>query len=183
MKIKQSNSKKKILLTLLVIGLLIGAGAAYWFVNRDSEGQKDGANHNPPSQTEKDAGKQSKDEAVNKDTSSNSSKENTPANRPSTASGKTVPIPMRITASSQNDSVYQIRTLIDQVVNGTCTMTLTKATNKITKSATTQALAQASTCQGFDIPISELSTGTWQVSISLEGPGITGITSGTIEIK
>lgn len=185
MKIKQPSNKKKIILAILAVVLLAaGSAATYWIINRDSGDTQEGVNLEPATKTEEDAGKQSKDETVNKDTSSNSSKENGASETPATPPSQTTTIPMRITASSQNGDVYQLRTLIEQVVtNGTCTLTLTKSGTKVTKSAPTQALAQSSTCQGFDIPVSELSPGTWQVAISLSGAGITGSTSGTIDIK
>ena len=179
----QSNKKKTLLIAIIVVLLAGGAAAAYWVSNRNSGDKQEGVNHEPASQTEKDAGKQSKDETINKDTSSNSSKENSSTETPPVPSNQTTTIPMRITASSQNGNVYQIRILIDQVVNGSCTITLTRGGSKVTKSAPTQALAQSSTCQGFDIPVSELSPGAWQIAITLSGSGITGNTSGTIEIK
>lgn len=185
MKIKQQSKKKQIIIGLVLAITLIGAGTgAYWVLNRDQKDNQAGINLEPATKSEEDAGKQSKDQTVDSDTSSNSSKENSSETPSPVTPAQPVVIPMRITASAQNGNVYQIRTLIERVVNGgTCTITLTKGNQKVTKSATTQALAQSSTCQGFDIPVSELELGTWQVSIALTGSEYSGNTSGTIEIK
>ena len=71
-----------------------------------------------------------------------------------------------ITASSQNGSVYQVRTLISIVAReGTCTLTMTRGTETVTNSSGVQAGPSSSTCQGFDVPVEELSPGNWEITI------------------
>lgn len=74
-----------------------------------------------------------------------------------------------ITAANQNGQILQIRTLVDIIdTNGVCTLTLTGPAEKVvTKTASTQALASSSTCKGFDIPVTELSTGIWKININI----------------
>jgi hypothetical protein len=72
-----------------------------------------------------------------------------------------------ITASNQNGTVIQIRTLIDSIESGTCVLSMTKERQVVTRTTDTQPLANASTCKGFDIPTSELSPGTWNLSIDI----------------
>ena len=90
-----------------------------------------------------------------------------------------------ITAANQNESTLQIRTLISAVENtGICTLTLTNAGKPtVTKTVNSQALASTSTCQGFDIPISELPVGTWHIVIEYNSTALTGSANQDIVIK
>jgi len=94
-------------------------------------------------------------------------------------------VSVSITAANQNGSILQIRALIGAVENnGTCTLTLSQAGQQtITKTAATQALASTSTCQGFDVPTSELSTGVWHITITYDSPTLTGAATKDVTIK
>lgn len=90
-------------------------------------------------------------------------------------------VQLTITVANQNGSTLQVRILIGTVENtGQCTLILTKSGQQtITKTAGIQALASTSTCQGFDIPTSELSVGTWQLSVSYDSTSLTGTSDKT----
>ncbi|MFY9228214.1 MAG: hypothetical protein WAO28_02710 [Candidatus Microsaccharimonas sp.] len=89
-----------------------------------------------------------------------------------------------ITATNQNNGILQVRTQISRVVNtGQCTVTLTKSGNTVTKTADTQALASTSTCKGFDIPVSELSAGSWNMTLTYESDTLLGTNSKVITIQ
>ena len=78
-----------------------------------------------------------------------------------------------------------IRINIDQTVgeNGTCALTLSKSGRKdITKAVNTMDNPASSTCQGFDIPVKELSKGIWNIKIDLSAGGKLGHLEGQIEI-
>ncbi len=94
-------------------------------------------------------------------------------------------VSITITAANQNGSTLQIRALIGAVENtGTCTLVLTQAGQQpVTRTAGTQALANTSTCQGFDIPTSGLSTGVWHATITYDSPTLTGATTKDITIQ
>lgn len=73
-----------------------------------------------------------------------------------------------ITNIEQTDSSLKIGTLIEGVVSsGSCVLTLTKDGKNVTDTVGVQALASSSTCEGFDIPIVELSPGSWKISIEI----------------
>lgn len=185
MKIKtQKNSNKKIIVWLIIILLLIGIGVSayvyYHQSHRGSDSQSNGVNLKPATKEQKDAGDQSKSSTVNTDSSSNSSKST--GTQPSDPSSSNVNV--QTSASAQNGATYQLRYLISSVENdATCTLTLTKGSSTVTKTAKTQALAQSSTCQGFDIPTSELSPGTWQAVMVVSGNNINGSASSTIQVQ
>jgi len=89
------------------------------------------------------------------------------------------------TGATQNGSVLQIRVLIGAVENtGTCTLVLTReGQSSVTKTAGTQALSSSSTCQGFDVPTSELSVGTWQALITYSSSTLTGSATKSITVQ
>ncbi len=78
-----------------------------------------------------------------------------------------------------------IRTTIDQKLStGTCTLTLTnKTTGKtVTKTADVFANPSSSTCKGFDVPTSSLSSGTWNISISVRSGSALGTITGQVSL-
>jgi len=89
----------------------------------------------------------------------------------------------RITAASQNDSVLQIRTLIQKVTSkGSCTLTLTSGDQTVTRKAGIQALANSSTCEGFNVPTTDLSQGKWNITIHISSEGQEVTLKKTVEI-
>lgn len=131
-------------------------------------------NYGPATQEQQKAGNQTKsssnDIPVTPDTTTGSNKRN---------------IQVTITAADQNESILQIRTMISAVENtGICTLTLTNAERpSIIKTSNIQSLASSSTCQGFDIPTSELLIGTWNILISFSNDTLTGSATTNVVIK
>lgn len=190
MKIKNATSAKKYILSALAVALLIGCGVGAFFIYNENrvESSTTSVNLDEPTDDQKKAGEQSKSSTIdsdtsnsNTDTSSESSKNNTSSSQDTQSDSTTTG--MQITANTQNDGIYQLRVLINTVVsNSTCTLILTKDNHMVTKTAKAQALAQSSTCEGFNIPTSELEPGTWQITVKLEGDA-TGSTTGSIVIR
>lgn len=93
-------------------------------------------------------------------------------------------VEVTITAANQNSGTLQIRTQISKVVNtGQCTIRLTKSGKTVTKTADIQSLASTSTCKGFDIPVSELSAGSWNAILTYESATLSGTASTIIAIQ
>jgi len=179
MKIKSLKRSTKTKMIIVIVGavLLLAVISALTYVyafNGNILGWK--ATSNGPATTEQ---QQSGSSAK-----SGSNSDSTPA--PATIPGNDKKnVQLTITAANQNGSILQIRALIGAVENtGVCTLTLT-STGKttVTKTADTQALASTSTCQGFDIPVSELSTGTWNILIQYSSPSLTGSVTQDVTIK
>lgn len=173
MKIKQTKSRKSLIISLIILFSFILLIAAY-FVYIQSQNQnisnsnESKVNLTPPTSEQKTAGDEIKDNSIN--------------NQGSTSPESVVNI--SITAANQNSSLLQIRTLIEAVIStGKCTLTLTKNSNVITKVVAVQALSSSSTCAGFDIPTSELSVGTWQSTVDFKNDTLKGTASRSIEIK
>ncbi len=88
-----------------------------------------------------------------------------------------------ITHASVNSGTLVIRTNIDQTISGECKLILSSPNKTITKTAPTINNPSSSSCQGFDIPVSELGSGNWQIKIIVTTSNKTGIISGSTTIK
>lgn len=91
-----------------------------------------------------------------------------------------------ITAKNVNisSSTLQIRTLLSDVASqGTCILTLTKSSATVSRNVAIQAGPADSTCQGFDIPLSELSNGTWAIRITVTAPNINKTIEDKIDVS
>lgn len=184
MKINSKKSKNKTLViglsSLGVVLALSAASFAYVYLFdgdlfgwKRSETQQVEVNYDPPTTEQVQAGQATKEEALGQD---GKPKETDTAN-PATAT-------ITVTAAFQNGSVFQIRSLITPLTgSGTCTLTLTKGSSTLTKNADIQAQASSSTCRGFDIPVSELSAGEWNVVLTFEGKDSRGSTETKIEVE
>lgn len=188
-------SKKKIVLIIIVIILLVaGSLGAYlyafkgklfgWSPLADNKSKGSSINYDKPTKEQKQTGDDTKKQTVTKEEAkpNTGGSDQTPAPNPQ-PSGKSK-VNMMISAANQNGALLQVRSLISTVTNsGTCTITLTKAGQTVAKTAGVQALASDSTCQGFDIPTSELSPGTWQVALHFENNELQGDTSRAVSVQ
>lgn len=122
--------------------------------------------------------------------------ENAPSNSSVSPDGKT-PVKYDGTDPNQDASLtgyvttarfigdkLTIRVNIDQYLSsGTCTLTLSDGTSQLNKTASLVPSAATSTCEGFDIPISELSSFSRpiNININLSSGDKTGVISGVTE--
>ena len=189
MQIRTTKSSKKIsiIIIAIIVVILAATAAAYHyklgpFVSR----QKNSINLNPPTKDQKAAGNDIKQSTLNQ---TNGGKESTgsdpsPAPQPVVGNDKKS-VGMDITATNQTDTTLQMRTLIQTVTNsGTCSLSM-KSTQGATYTATAGVQAQSSTttCKGFDIPLTQLTSGTWTISINFSNESLTASTSGEVTIK
>lgn len=197
---KRTSRKKKLAIisaSLALVALLAGSILYVYVLNGNIFGWTSGkkstvldsniVNNEKPTEEQKDAGTTIKENSVNTnqgDKLGTSTSDKVPTPSPN-ANGKSK-VDVTITASnlSVNLSTYQIRSLISAVVStGTCTLTLTQSDKVVTKTAGIQSLSSSSTCQGFDVPTSELAPGKWQVGLNFENNTLTGSASTSIVIQ
>lgn len=83
-----------------------------------------------------------------------------------------------ITSRSVQDGALVIRTTINGVLSGSCQLTLTRTSDgkKLSRSAEIVQNPSSSSCKGFDVPTSQLGSGTWNISIKVKS----GSKSGTL---
>lgn len=193
MKISNVSNKAKILLiTGLTIILSVGALSYYVFAMHGSilgwspYAYKDSSGTNPASKEQLDTGAAIKEQSLsgNSTKSGSSGSDQPPA--PITQTNGKSSVEVSITAANQTDNSLQVRALISVLdTSGTCTLSLRKQSSDqlVTKTVGVQALANTATCKGFDIPLSELSTGTWDATLAFHSTDFTGSSSQTITIK
>ena len=88
-----------------------------------------------------------------------------------------------ITSANKVGNALVIRVNINQYLSsGTCTLNLEKNGTVVEKTAAIFPTASTSSCEGFDVPTSELSEGNWKVTISLSSNGKTGTITGSTKL-
>lgn len=167
---KQSPARNKRLLTITLLAaaglLLVGAVSYYFLTGTNANVEQAG-----PTPTGQPAGPSTTPMTPGQLEPGNSQRTDdnkAPVNStPSTEANASSGASLTITAANQNGSRLQIRTLIDQIWSqGECRLTLTKDGASVSRSAAVQALPDGATCAGFDIPVSELAPGDWQLSVT-----------------
>lgn len=152
---KQNKSFKNI---IIIIVLIILFACSVLFVleklqiinlinssNPNTKNSSQKIDYNPPTQEQIDAGVKQPDVQTNNN------------------------LGISITYINTSSDPVKIGSVINGVAsnNGVCTLKLTKESAEIIKTADTYALPSTSTCKGFDINKSELSNGTWQLSLTV----------------
>jgi len=88
-----------------------------------------------------------------------------------------------ITTSRVSGDNLIIRISIDQYLSsGVCKLSLKKSDKTYEKSADISSDASTSTCEGFDIPISELENGSWTILVELDSGNKNGKIEGGVTI-
>lgn len=191
MKINKPKSKKTpIIIVIVAIAIFVAAVAIYMraldsnlFGWQKADSNKS-INYSGPSDDQKAAGSQVKQASIENDQAKNGSSGSDPLPKPVPQENGKSTVGVSITTSTQLASAYQIRVLISTVTaNGVCTLTLSKGSNTIQKTSAVSALASSATCQGFDIPLSELSSGTWEAVLVFENNSLMGTASSTITVQ
>ncbi len=185
MELQQKRSKRK--LTLIIIGVILVVGIAFvgiyvgalkktlfgWpseYAAREELNNKQ-ISTDTSTDEERQAGEQAKSDTITKD--QQSSETPSPTN----------PIQITLTANGQNGDIYQLRYLVESsITNGTCKLTLTKGSQTITQEAAIQTLGGSSTCAGFNIAMSSLSSGEWKATTTIVSGDRSGTSTETISI-
>ncbi len=117
------------------------------------------------------------DEGENDPTPITDADENTDKNDDSSTDEKDVKQestlqPPVITILEQAGDEITVRTVLSGIKSGTCTLTLSQGSRKVTKTVPVGLVTSYYTCQGFDVAKSELgSTGTWSAVVKVEVNG------------
>lgn len=193
MNIKSRSTPKKtiIISSIVVLGVTLVAAGVYVYAFKGtilgwspltSTQTSDTVDYGPATEEEIDSGNKTKAQNVNNSSQDNPKVSDKVENEPR---GNTGSIGISITVANQNGDLLQVRTLIETVTTtGQCTLTATRSGSApVTKTADIQPMASTSTCKGFDVPISELSTGTWTLTVVYKNQSITGSATKTVTIK
>lgn len=159
--------KKKWFISLAVVLLLAAIAAASLYAMKLGPFAEQNTRPDTTKSQDKNDDKVIVDEPDIDEPSSNSAKNPDKSDDPSQSNDKDV----QITAAYINGDTFQVRTLIPTITtSGTCTLTMSAPGQETyTATAGVQALSSSSTCQGFDVPMSSLGSGTWKISVTYTG--------------
>ncbi|MEO5690819.1 MAG: hypothetical protein ABIQ64_01395 [Candidatus Saccharimonadales bacterium] len=161
------NKNRKIVLAATIL-LLAGAGVGYYFINTSDEPRENIVNYDEPTKEQLSTGQTAKKEFLDKDDTSSDQQDTPPESTDNNIS-------VQVSSMSQRDGVLKIRTIIQDVISGSCKLTLKQGSAKFEFSADTQNMGSYSVCKGFDVPVTDLSKGEWQVQIDYtNSDGATG---------
>lgn len=177
MKVSNKNTTNKKIVPIVVISavLILILGALYVFVVRGYAPWSDGQDQNQsPTQEQIDSANTTKQETIEgSDASSSSSKNPQTDNQPSRND---------IKASIPYADASRITVLIEGVLEGTCTLTLSNGSNTTTQTVDIQAGPSSSTCKGFSFNPA-LTSGSWRASVSVTAGTLTGSAEKVIEVR
>lgn len=176
MQVRKKSKKKLVIVSLIVTTLLIAGGIAVYLLLSPSKGQ----NSNTPA---KDTSETTK-KLANPDTETSAETNNTKAleaekNIQPSYEGENVNNSESLTGVVSHKSVTGsnliIRTTINQTLSsGECKLTLVNGQKTITRTSDIAQNPSSSSCEGFDVPTSELGNGTWSISITITSGDRTG---------
>lgn len=159
---KRQNKKVKILIGLLLLLLIGGGVAAFYLFHTSSKpaSQQGDINYGAPTTEQQAAGYQSKKDFLDK----------TDPSKTSSPSPSGTAAAVTITSTSQSGDTLSVRATIDTLsTDGQCTVQIAKAgtdTVSYSDTASLQSYGSYSVCKGFDVPLSKLGSGDWNVTIT-----------------
>ena len=189
MKLSQPKNNKKLaaILTGSILLAVTATALSYSFGTWPFDKHDDNSiNLSKPTKEELQAGEQAKKQTVNQTNAKNNNTGSDPSLAPQPIEGSDKKsINMEITATNQTDSILQIRTLIQTVINtGECSLSMKGPDGAAYNAkADVQALASSSTCKGFDISLDQLTPGAWTITVSFDNDELSSSTTKEIGIK
>jgi flagellar basal body-associated protein FliL len=186
-RMQTTTKNKPLIIILCVLAALLIIGAASFFIvkkRQDANRAADASNTNssqkdresdidmsPATDEDKQANDQHKDDLVEE------------SQNPATPSENVTPV---ITIAEQYDNNLEVSSYISGTIEdgGTCILTATQGSKKVTRQTTGVQNAQNTTCPTFIIPRAELPAGSWSLSVKYTSPTHTGTSQAkTIDLK
>ena len=178
---KKKMSKKVIIITLVVVTLAVASAGAYFLFSPNDE---------------KDTIKDSQSKETNSSTSTTEDQDTTSTNATEHEAEKdiTPSYEGENTNTSQTltgvinyagvaNDILMIRTTINQALSsGTCRLALSNGSATVTRDSNIALNPSSSTCEGFDVPISELGSGNWTITITVTSDNRSGELKGNVTI-
>ncbi len=170
-RISKTKRIKRLLLTILGAGLLIG-GLIFGLESTNIINLYDRQSNNPIEQTgTQETNNIDYSPATTTDNEDiNAKKEAGTVDQAPAAPTNDTSVQITFIANSQDNvshGALEIRTLLGGVTDGNCTLTLTKGSTVILKSTTVAQQNTYFVCQAFSIPYSELANGDWQIKLKV----------------
>ena len=182
---KKNHKKSSIFVAVVLIILVAGiAAAAYYFMfnkdtSTDTTKEVSSKTDKKPSESKKPVDDSDSSQNVvehEKEKDTQPPYEGDDANNSASLTGV-------VTYKSVVDGKLLIRTTINQILDsGTCELTLSNGQKTVTRNSGIAPNPSSSTCEGFDIPTSELGSGTWKIEIKISGDDKTGTLTDSVNL-
>ena len=178
MRLLQKKSKKNLIITLSIVGMLVIISIiAYLFMSPKAD-QQESNSSSTRSQSNNKSDNSSTDNSISTDSNTTVEHEAEKDIQPPYEGENPNSSPSLtgvINYKSVTDGTLIIRTTINQMLSsGTCNLTMTNGAKTITKSSGITQNPSSSSCEGFDIPTSELGSGDWKIDITITNGDRTG---------
>jgi len=200
MKINQKKHHiRRKLITVSAVLMLVIIGVSLYAITKTSDEQRyddtkkeiNSVDYDAPTDEQKQSGATIKDDGNSSEPGkeSTSGSDQPPSPTPQQGGKSIVEVfktsPQNNTIYAKSDFIYLRFSISTEVSTGLCTLTLSKVgASSVTKTASPfQSGPTTSTCKGFDIPASELSTGAWKIDLVFENDSLYGSTTGNISIE
>lgn len=177
MHIKPPRKSKKIIITISLLILVLTLGVALYayifrpFSHEPTDNDVNRSNSNSKTESTKDS-KESKapSETTKNQTTTIEKEKDNPTQYEGPGASATGNLTGVVNYSDVQEGSLIIRTTIDQLLaSGTCTLTLSKSGQAVTKTANiVQGGASSSSCDGFNVPVAELGSGKWNIQVNIE---------------
>lgn len=180
MKINKQKKKNLTIITIVVAALLlIGGGVAAYMVmnnqNKADSQETNDVNYDPPTDQEVEEGQDAKKDAYENAENPSSDDKSTTETKKSVNVG--------VSFADMYDGKLEIRAFTNGIVEaGTCTATIKKAGEEITKTSGAFIDASSTQCEPIYVPRSELSAGKWSVTVLFSSKTAQG-TSEIVEVN
>lgn len=192
------NKKKYIIIFALIVILIASFGLIKYYSNNKNtvkfQQQKAGikikqkvlgTNQNNTTSSNNSSGSSNQpNSSSNSSSTSNTSGSSSTSN--SNSANNTINVPIEITSANQTNSNLEIRTQINKVTSsGKCTLNMSEVSGSgvINQSSAVQSLASISTCEGFNVPLSSLSSGYWNITINYTSANYAGSVTKQVNIN
>ena len=185
MRVQKKTSKKGLIITLSVIIVLATGAGAYALLSQNSSSSESTASDDNQSNSVEDSSVSG--ESASADTNSSSTTHESEKDIQPSYEGENANNSVSLTGVINYKSVVDgnllLRTTINQTLaSGTCDLTLSNGQKTVTRSSGIVQNPSSSSCEGFNIPTSELGSGTWNIEIKLTGEDKTGTLTDSVTI-
>lgn len=185
----RKKSNKRITVVIVAIAAIIALVIGFMFLTKTGLFMPIASNNNDNtnlSKDEKTAADTIKDRVTEDAKNDSGGTGSDPLPKPTQPEGSSKPIVgLDITSVNQDATTLRIRTIVQTISSsGNCTISMKGPSGKsYTDKVEAQPLPSSSTCKGFDIPISSLSTGDWTVTINYEDASVTGSATKEVSVQ
>lgn len=185
MRVQKKTPKKALIITLSALLVVVAGATTYAIISQGNDSSEKADTSQSASKTDdttNTATSSSSEEPTSSSTGHESQKNIQPSYEGEDANTSEV-LTGVINYKAVVGSNLSLRTTINQTLSsGTCKLTLSNGSKVVTKSSAIMQNPSSSTCEGFDIPISELGSGTWSLEVVVTSGDRTGTLKDSVTI-